>query len=229
MGRKTRLEVEGGLYHVMSRGNNRQRIFDEDHDYEKMITLARDTKTKLPFYLYAYCLMTNHIHLLMEQQQTALSRIMHRLLTTYSRYYNRRHGRIGHLFKERYKAILCQSDQYLAELVRYIHLNPVRAKMVGDPAEFGCSSHRAYLGIDKSGLVDVEPVLRHFGASKKLAQERFKLFVKLGTEQWSKQNFEEDKRLLGSEEFVESTKKRVGDVRKGWIREMHNRRSGSID
>src|SRR5215475_4228346 len=130
MGRKPRLEVEGGLYHVMSRGNNRQRIFDDENDYEKMLRLIQDTKTKLPFYLYAYCLMTNHIHLLMEQQQSALSRIMHRLLIAYSRYYNRRNGRVGHLFKERYKAMLCQSNQYLAELVRYIHLNPVRAKLV---------------------------------------------------------------------------------------------------
>ena len=160
--------------------------------------------------------MPNHIHLVIEQQQAAISRIMHQLLKEYSRYYNRRNKRTGHLFKERYRSILCQSDQYLSELVRYIHLNPVRAKIVNDPAAFRYSSHRAYLGLDQCGLVDVEPVLRHFGATKKRARQRYKGFVKAGIKLGRREDIYggEDNRLLGSEEFVESTKKRVGKAGK---------------
>src|SRR5262245_4110519 len=130
MPRKPRVEVEGGLYHVIARGNNRQTIFHSDDDHKKFLTQLAAQKAKLPFYLYSYCLMSNHFHLLMERQGDAVGRIMQRILTGYSQYYNRKYRKMGHVFQSRYKAILCQSDTYLAELVRYIHLNPVRAKMV---------------------------------------------------------------------------------------------------
>lgn len=216
MARKPRLEVEGGLYHLITRGNNRRRIFGDEDDYQKMLKLIGDTKRKLPFYFYAFCLMPNHIHLLVERQQDAISRVMHRVLTGYSRYFNRKNGRVGHSFQKRYKAILCQSDQYLAELIRYIHLNPVRAKMVSNPAAFRYSSHRAYLGMDKPWLVDVDPVLRHFGATKKLARERFEMFVNEGLKFGHREEFYggEEGRILGAEEFVETMKKRVGEVGK---------------
>jgi REP element-mobilizing transposase RayT len=214
MARKPRIEIEGGLYHLITRGNNRRRIFDDENDYQKMLKLIGDTKTKLPFYLYSYSLMPNHIHMLVERQETAISRIMHRVLNGYSRYYNRKNRRVGHLFQRRYKAILCQSDQYLAELVRYIHLNPVRAKIVSNPAAYRYSSHRAYLGIDEPWLVDIDPVLRHFGATKKLARERFRMFVNAGLKLGRRKEFYggEEGRILGSEDFVETIKKRVGEV-----------------
>ena len=227
MARKPRIEVEGGLYHLITRGNNRRRIFGDEGDHEKMLKLIGETKRKLPFYFYAYCLMPNHIHLLMERQQDAISRIMHRVLTGYSRYYNRKNGRVGHLFQKRYKAILCQSDQYLAELIRYIHLNPVRAKMVRNPGAYRYSSHRAYLGMDDGWLLDVDPVLRHFGVTKKVARERFELFVNGGLKGGRREEFYggEEGRILGTEEFVETMKKRVGEVvkakvKKGTTREL---------
>lgn len=123
MARKPRVEVEGALYHIITRGNNRQVIFGSHDDYLKILLLLDQQKTKLPFYLYAYCLMPNHIHLLVERQQDSISRVMHRVLTGYTQYNNRKYKRVGHVLQGRYKAILCQSDQYLAELVRYIHLN----------------------------------------------------------------------------------------------------------
>ena len=95
MARKARAEVEGGLYHVVTRGNNRRRIFDAPADYEKFFSLLAVQKTKLPFFLYAYCLMSNHVHLLIERQSDSIGRIMHRLLTGYSQYYNRRFRRRG--------------------------------------------------------------------------------------------------------------------------------------
>src|SRR6266404_5236401 len=136
MARKARAEVEGGLYHVITRGNNRRQIFNSPADYEKFLSLLAVQKTKLPFFLYAYCLMSNHVHLLLERQASTVGRIMQRLLTGYAQYYNRRYRRVGHLLQGRHKAILCQSERYLAELVRYIHLNPVRAGMVTRPEDY---------------------------------------------------------------------------------------------
>src|SRR3989440_11173399 len=180
MARKTRAEVEGGLYHVITRGNNRRRIFDSPSDYGKFLALLAAQKIKLPFFLYAYCLMTNHVHLLIERQKDSVGQIMHRVLTGYSQYYNRRYQRVGHLLQGRHKAILCQSDQYLAQLVRYIHLNPVRARMVSSPDKYEFSGHRAYLGMPSIGIVDVDPVLRHFGVKKALAREHYREFVMAG-------------------------------------------------
>jgi putative transposase len=215
--RKPRLEIQGGLYHIITRGNNRQLIFGSDDDYRRFLLQLANQKARLPFYLYAYCLMPNHIHLLVERQEDSISRVMQRLLTAYSQYHNRRYRKSGHLLQGRYKAILCQSDQYLAELVRYIHLNPVRAKMVRRAQDFPYSSHRAYLGLDEAPPVDLEPVLRHFGATKKLARERFGLFVRAGMKQGHKEELynADGGRILGSEEFVADTKNRVGEIPRG--------------
>jgi putative transposase len=222
MARKPRVELQGGLYHIITRGNNRQLIFGSDDDYLKLLSLLGQQKAKLPFYFYAYCLMPNHIHLLVERREDPISRVMHRVLTGYSQYYNRKYRKVGHLLQGRYKAILCQSDQYLAELVRYIHLNPVRAKMVRKPEAFHYSSHRAYVGLDEPGLMDIEAVLRHFGATKKLARERFGLFVRAGMKLGHREEFyrAEEGRILGSEEFVEETKNRVGEIPRGAGRQI---------
>src|SRR5438552_902297 len=216
MARKARAEVEGGLYHVITRGNNRRRIFDAPADYEKFLSLLAVQKTKLPFFLYAYCLMTNHVHLLIERQASAVGRIMHRLLSGYAQYYNRRYRRVGHLLQGRHKAILCQSDRYLSELVRYIHLNPVRAKMVRRPEHYCYSSHRAYLGLEEDTLVDVDPVLRHFGGKRKLARERYQEFVLAGMKLGHQEEFyrAEEGRILGGEEFVDATIHRLGETKR---------------
>lgn len=213
MGRKARAELPGGLYHIITRGNNRRRIFNCPSDYEKFLSLFARQKTRLPFFLYAYCLMPNHVHLLVERQADSVGRIMHRLLTGYSQYYNRRYRRIGHLLQARHKSILCQSDRYLAELVRYIHLNPVRAGIVNDPADYPYSGHRAYLGLEKTSLLDVDPVLRHFGVKKSTARERYAQFVKAGIKLGYQAELyaPDDGRILGDEEFVDSTIHRIGE------------------
>src|SRR5256885_8542398 len=155
MARKARVEVEGGLYHVITRGNNRQKIFKSDDDFQKFLSLLEIQKQKLPYFLYAYCLMSNHVHLLIERQADSIGRIMHRVLSGYSQYYNRRYRKVGHVLQGRHSAILCQSDRYLSELVRYIHLNPVRAGMVARPEDYGYSGHRAYFGLAPTRIVDV--------------------------------------------------------------------------
>jgi putative transposase len=216
MARKARAEVEGGLYHVITRGNNRRQIFNSPADYEKFLSLLAVQKIKLPFFLYAYCLMSNHVHLLIERQASAVGRIMHRLLTGYAQYYNRRYRQVGHPLQGRYKAILCQSDRYLSELVRYIHLNPVRARIVNQPEDYEYSSHRAYLGMEPPGMVDVDPVLRHFGAKKSIASERYRQFVAAGIQQGHCEEFyaADEGRILGTEEFIDATIHRIGEPKR---------------
>ncbi len=215
MPRKPRIEIGGGLYHIITRGNNRRKIFRSHDDYLRFTTIVERQKAKLPFYLYSYCLMPNHVHLLIEMQDDPVSRIMQRVLTSYSQFHNRKYKKIGHLFQGRYKSILCETDRYLGELVRYIHLNPVRAKMTKRPEDFEYSSHRAYLGLDRTGLVDTEPVLRHFGATKKRAIETYTKFVEANLGQKSQDDYYRaaEGRLLGSEEFLKEVKHRVGDYR----------------
>jgi putative transposase len=214
MARKPRLEVEGGLYHIITRGVDRRDIFHSAEDHQKFLSLLSAQKGKLPFFLYAYCLMTNHVHLLIERMTDDVGRIMHRVLTGYSQYYNRRYRRTGHLLQGRHKAILCQSDAYLAELVRYIHLNPVRAKMVAAPENYPWSSHRAYIGVETTAMiaVDVDPVLRRFGPKKELARERFVEHVAAAMGQGHlKALYTTKGGVLGSEEFVDSMIHHMGE------------------
>ena len=212
MARRPRIEIEGGLYHIITRGVDRQDIFHSVEDHRKFLPLLSVQKEKLPFYLYAYCLMTNHIHLLLERQVDNIGRIMHRVLTGYGQYYNRRYGRVGHVLQGRHKAILCQSERYLTKLVRYIHLNPVRAKMVSLAEDYPYSSHRAYLGLEPAGPVDVDSVLRHFGSTKAKAREHYAGFMTAGIGLGHQAAFYEASRgVLGSEEFVDSIIHRIGD------------------
>jgi len=214
MARKPRIEIAGGLYHVITRGNNRGRIFRSNEDHQRFLGLLNKQKAKRPFYLYAYCLMPNHLHLLIEMIEDPISRIMQALLTAYSRYHNRKYKKVGHLFQGRYKGILCQTDSYLAELVRYIHLNPVRAKIVRWPKDFAYSGHLTYLGLEGSRLVDTEPVLRYFGANKKLAIERYSQFVNaaLGEKSQPELYRTAEGRILGTDEFLDEVKHRIGEL-----------------
>ena len=129
----------------MARGNDGRKIFLKDSDYGAFLDGLAVTRKRYPFYLYAYVLMSNHFHLLLEVRQASTARVLQSLLTGYARRFNRTHRHRGHLFQGRYKAIVCDRDSYLLELVRYIHLNPVRAKMVKRPGEWQWSGHGEYL------------------------------------------------------------------------------------
>lgn len=214
MARKPRVEVEGGLYHVIARGNDRQDIFHDAEDHLKFISLLATQKEKAHFYLYAYCLMTNHFHLLIERREESVGRMMLRLLTGYASYYNRKYKRVGHVFQGRHKAILCQTDAYLTKLVAYIHLNPVRASMVNSADDYPFSSHRAYMGIEPAGIIDVDPVLRLFGPRRELARQRFAEQVKVLAGLGHQREFYSagENNILGPEEFVDATIHRLGEI-----------------
>src|SRR5438132_10174385 len=134
MARRPRLFAPGLLYHVIARGNQRQPTFLTDADYYEayLARLAR-YRRRYGVFLYAYCLMPNHVHLLAETSEAPLWRFMQGLQQSYTQRFNRVYGKVGHLFQGRYKAIVCDRDEYLMALIRYIHLNPLRAGLVEDP------------------------------------------------------------------------------------------------
>lgn len=177
MPRKHRIHFPGALYHVISRGNNRQKVFFSADDYNSFLAALAKVRKFIPFSIHAYCLMPNHFHLLIEVGQHPLSEIMQRLLTSYTIRFNLSHKHHGHLFEGRYKAILCDKNSYLLELVRYIHLNPVKAKLVSDPAQWQWSSHSAYLGGNNFAGVETDQALAQFSSDRLAAAQNYAQFI----------------------------------------------------
>jgi putative transposase len=146
MGRHPRAPIPGCLYHVIARGNNRQTLFGGPDDCRKFLDLLEEALVRHAFELHAFCLMTTHLHLLVQMREAPVSRLAHLVCFRYSRWINRREGRTGHLFERRHRSIMVKSDRQLLMLLRYIHRNPVEAGLVTDPGLHPWSSHRAYLG-----------------------------------------------------------------------------------
>ena len=204
MARKPRIHFPGALYHVISRGNQRQEIFYDDKDRAVCLSYLSECKVRYAIRLYAYALMKNHIHLLLEVNEIPLSRFMQSFLFGYARYFNKRYDKVGHLFQGRYKAIVCDKDAYLLELVRYIHLNPVRVKVVRDPGRYLWSSHLSYLGMGNQGLTDTDYVLAQFGKNKSVGKKKYEEFILEGLQDGHQKKFYEvkDQRYLGEENFI---------------------------
>lgn len=178
MARPLRIEYPGAYYHVMNRGNAGQRVFGGNKEREKFLEYLGKAADRYFTKIHTYCLMSNHYHLLIETPEPNLSTTIQWLNVSYAAYYNKKHDRRGHLFQGRYKAILIEADEYLTELSRYIHLNPVRASMVKEPAEYQWSSYPAYIGAKKEPkCLQTEGVLKYFGLKKKEAKKNYRKFV----------------------------------------------------
>lgn len=181
MARPIRIEVEGGLYHVTSRGNARQKIYSGREDYEIFLQVLSDVVDRYGWIVHAYCLMTNHYHLLVETPQANLSAGMRQLNGVFTQKINLRYQRPGHLFQGRYKAFFVEKDSYLLELSRYIVLNPVRAGMVSSPDKWPWSSLMATAGYEtKPGFLHTDWLLGLFDSSKPEAEKRYIHFVEEG-------------------------------------------------
>jgi len=204
MPRHPRVHAEGLLYHVMARGNDGQKIFLGESDYQAFIEALRTVRQRYPFSLYAYVLMPNHFHLLLEVHRFPTARILQSLLTGYARRFNKVHRRRGHLFEGRYKAIVCDRDSYLLELVRYNHLNPVRAKMVKRPGEWQWSVHGEYLGKENRGLIDSGPVMGQLRTTA-----RYEAFIRDGAKVTYRAKWHpgDGAPFLGPERFVKKISK----------------------
>ena len=204
MARPLRLEFAGALYHITSRGNRREDIYEDDADREAFLSVLERVCDTYNWVCHAYCLMSNHYHLLIETPDANLSRGMRQLNGVYTQAFNRAHGRVGHVFQGRYKAILVEKESYLLELSRYIVLNPVRAGMVRSARDWRWSSYRATAGQLKGlGCLNVEWVLAAFGKKRSVAVERYKKFVSEGKGQASPWTLLRNQVYLGGEQFVE--------------------------
>ena len=178
MPRKPRIEYSGALYHVIARGNQKQRIFKDQSDFRHYLLLLTTYKNRTACRIYAYILMNNHVHLLIETGDIPLSKIMQGINQTYTLYFNRKYRTVGHLFQGRYKAILCDRETYLLGLLKYIHQNPLRARIAERLDAYPWSSHHAYTGKNNPwGLVDVDQVLRMFSERKGRARTRYREFM----------------------------------------------------
>ena len=190
MPRHLRVEFGGAIYHVTIRGNARQRVFADNRDRERFLGRLAESVRTYRIRVYMFCLMDNHVHLLLETPDTNLSRFMQSLETGYTVYHNLRHSSVGHLFQGRYKAKLVQGDDYLLKLSRYVHLNPVFvARMKARPIderiknlhEYRWSSYRSYIGVDKElDYVVYGPVLAQMGGRKRQRKRLYREFVEGG-------------------------------------------------
>lgn len=182
MARQLRLEYPGAVYHVTSRGNARNPIFTDDEDRNAFLRILHAVVNRFNWHCHAYCLMDNHYHLMIETPEGNLSRGMRQLNGVYTQSYNRRHGRVGHLFQGRFKAIVVEKESYLLQLCRYIVLNPVAASLVGEPEDWNWSSYRATAGLAPvpDGLT-VDWLLGQFGRNRATAQNRYREFVTDGS------------------------------------------------
>ncbi|WP_263079874.1 transposase [Endozoicomonas sp. Mp262] len=181
MSRPLRIQYAGALYHVTSRGNERKAIYREDADFCLFLDTLADVCEQFNWVIHSFCLMTNHYHLVVETPDANLSQGMRQLNGVYTVRFNRKYGRVGHLFQGRYKAILVDKEAYLMELSRYVVLNPVRAKMVKSPDGWPWSSYCYTSGLlDSPQWLATDATLRYFGSDRDEAIVKFTRFVAEG-------------------------------------------------
>jgi len=232
MPRKARIDAPGALHHIICRGIERRRIFQDDTDRDNFVDRLGKILIETSTPCFAWALIPNHVHLLLRTGKVPIATVMKRLLTGYVVTFNRRHKRHGHLFQNRYKSILCQEDPYLLELVRYIHLNPLRAKIVKTLKgldSYSYCGHSILMGKSKNDWQDINKVLSLFGTRVSSARKRYRSFVEKGVAQgkrpeltggglvrsfggWSALkslrkgsiHLKGDERILGDSDFVQS-------------------------
>lgn len=217
MARRPRVFAAGLLYHVIVRGNQQRKTFCVEDDYQAYLDRLERYRTKYQVRIYAYCLMPNHVHLLVETGSAPLGKFMQGLQQSYTQYFNRRYRKAGHLFQGRYKAIVCDKEKYLLALLRYIHLNPVRAGLAKRPEKYAYSGHRGYLKSGATKLIDAQPILRLLGGPK-----RYESFVLDGLDEDHNEAYYrvEDQRFLGEEGFGEEISRAVGEQQRRRMRPL---------
>ena len=251
MPRQARLDVPGALHHIMIRGIDKTNIFRDSEDKNRFLERLGKNVEESECAIYAWVLMDNHVHLLFRSGQQGISAVMRKLLTWYAQYFNRKHRRTGHLFENRYKSILCDEDNYLLALIRYIHLNPIRANIIQSMDEldkYAWSGHRAITGQANYSWMDISTVLKHFDDTKRKAIKEYKKYMLEGMDHghdplfsggglvrslggWSnvlsmrrKDHQEEtDERILGSGDFVHQI---IQEAEKKSLRQIKCQRSG---
>jgi len=215
MARKPRVHLPGGYYHVMMRGNAGCDLFFSDADRSRFLLLLQEGIERYGHRVHAFCLMTNHVHLLIQVGEVPLSRIIQNLGFRYTRYINSRKQKLGHLFQGRYKAILVEADTYLLELVRYVHLNPVRAGLSKAASDFDWSSHHAYTGKVMVPWLYTQEVLARFAEDESRAKQLFQFFTEEGGGEPRRPEFHSGShqgQILGDDAFAERALSAAGQL-----------------
>ncbi len=203
MARTLRISYSGALYHITSRGNAQENIYLFDTDREVFLSVLNDVYNKFDWHFHAYCLMSNHYHLLVETPRPNISKGMQYLNGVYSQRFNCMHNRVGHVFQGRFKSIIVEKESYLLELARYIILNPVRAHMVSSPAEWIWSSYLATAGqILPPRWLSIDWLLAVYGECKKTSMSQYQKFVNEACLDYSPWDDLKQQIYLGSEQFV---------------------------
>lgn len=172
--RKKREWYPGAKYHIMFRGVRKHILFQEEDDYHTFMKILELVKQRYSFELNSYCLMTNHVHLLLTTEKDEIWKIMKMLLSRYAMEYNHKYAYTGHVFERRYHAILIEDPVYFLEVSRYIHLNPVKARMVTDPLNYDYSSYAVLIGRKENPIVNPDELLNMWKTEKK---EKYRIFV----------------------------------------------------
>lgn len=230
--RKPRIHYPGGMYHVIQRGNNKQIIFECDDDRQKFYCLLQEALSQYACKIHSFCLMSNHIHLAVQVGEIPLSKFMHSLSFRYGKWFNWRYQRVGHLFQARYKAILVEKDSYLLELIRYIHLNPVRANIVKKAEDYLWSSHRTYLGLENLDWVTTQDVLEIFASDFRSAHNYYQKFVDASSEADNKKIFSsenlKDNEILGTDNFKRKLSVYTLSDISEWVSKKYNIKSSRL-
>ncbi len=210
MSRPLRLEISGGIYHVTSRGDRREDIYECDEDRNEWLAILGKTCVRYNWKCHAYCLMGNHYHIVIETAEANLSTGMRHLNGVYTQYYNRHHDRVGHVFQGRFKGILVERDEYLLELARYVVLNPIRAKMTKNINSWEWSSYSTVIGKNQAQpWLDTDWILSCFSKQRKRAIERYVDFVRAGIGLPSIWGSLKNQIFLGTDKFVKRSQKEV--------------------
>jgi REP element-mobilizing transposase RayT len=163
MGRGRRICYPGAFFHCINRGDRREKIFCDEDDYDQMLKCLGEVSERYGVLIHGFCLIPNHFHILLQQQEQSVSNAMRSLGTNYATYFNRKYHKVGHVFQGRFRGILCDQQTYLLSLIRYIHLNPVRARLVERAQDWAWSSLRAYLGMSACAWLYKKDVMGVFG------------------------------------------------------------------
>ncbi len=207
MARPPRIHVPGAFYHVILRANADQVLFKDDEDWTNFKSLVAEGVSRFDHQIHCFCGLDNHVHLAVRAGEQTLSRIFHSSNSVYALSFNKRHARYGHVFHGRFRSILVDSDEYLAELIRYIHLNPVRAGIVKAPEDFARSSHRAYMGLENLPWLTTDSVLSMFGQDLAGARASLSRFITrpidegLALTEFDRGS-DADNRILGDDDFI---------------------------
>jgi len=204
MSRPLRIEYPGAVYHITSRGNEKKPVFKDDQDRENFLNTIQHVCRRYNWICHAYCLMTNHFHILIETPDGNLSLGMRQLNGVYTQLFNKWHGRVGHLSQGRYKAVLIRKDSHLLEVGRYVVLNPVRARMIERPEEWKWSSYLATAGKTRPHpCLTTDWVLGQFSGKRGKAEQEYRKFIQWGIGQKSIWTEVRGQALLGEDGFVD--------------------------